>query len=122
VAQGTAEPRKERTGNPNELTLLEIENHKYNVDDLSSTSHSSPAPSMSYIWEKSSTWRWIVRGTRGSPLAMTVFTGVTMFAVPIGVGTLVMHGTNPETEMDEAKIAKLRRDAGLDTKIMVRAT
>jgi len=41
-----------------------------------------------------------------------------MFAVPIGVGTLVMHGTNPETEMDEAKIAKLRRDAGLDTKIM----
>jgi hypothetical protein len=33
-----------------------------------------------------------------------------------------MHGTNPETEMDEAKIAKLRRDAGLDTKIMVRAT
>jgi hypothetical protein len=73
---------------------------------------------MSWIWEKSSTWRWIVRGTRGNPLAMGVFTATTMFAVPIGLGTLVMNGTNPE--MDAAKIEKLRRDAGLDTKIMVR--
>jgi hypothetical protein len=73
---------------------------------------------MSWIWEKSSTWRWIVRGTRGNPLAMSVFTATTMFAVPIGLGTLVMNGTNPE--MDAAKIEKLRRDAGLDTKIMVR--
>ena len=73
---------------------------------------------MSWIWEKSSTWRWIVRGTRGNPLAMSVFTATTMFAVPIGLGTLVMNGTIPE--MDAAKIEKLRRDAGLDTKIMVR--
>jgi len=73
---------------------------------------------MSWIWEKSSTWRWIVRGTRGNPLAMSVFTATTMFAVPIGLGTLVMNGTNPE--LDAAKIEKLRRDAGLDTKIMVR--
>ena len=76
------------------------------------------ANTMSWIWEKSSTWRWIVRGTRGNPLAMSVFTATTMFAVPIGLGTLVMNGTNPE--LDAAKIEKLRRDAGLDTKIMVR--
>ena len=53
---------------------------------------------MSWIWEKSSTWRWIVRGTRGNPLAMSVFTATTMFAVPIGLGTLVMNGTNPELD------------------------
>lgn len=74
---------------------------------------------MSWIWETSPTWRWIVRGTRGNPLAMTVFTGVTMFAVPIGLGTVIMNGTNPE--VDAAKIAKLRKDAGLDAKIVVRA-
>lgn len=73
---------------------------------------------MSYIWEKSSTWRSIVRGTRGNPLAMSLFTAVTMFAVPIGLGTLVMNRTNPG--MDDAKVAKLRAEAGLDTKIMVR--
>lgn len=47
---------------------------------------------------------------------MGAFTITTMFAFPIGLGTLVMSGTNPE--VDEAKIAKLRQDAGLDTKIM----
>ena len=51
-------------------------------------------------------------------MAMGAFTITTMFAFPIGLGTLVMSGTNPE--VDEAKIAKLRQDAGLDTKIMVR--
>jgi hypothetical protein len=50
---------------------------------------------------------------------MSVFTATTMFVVPIGLGMLVMSGTNPE--LDAAKIEKLRRDAGLDTKIMVRA-
>jgi hypothetical protein len=49
---------------------------------------------------------------------MSLFTAVTMFAVPIGLGTLVMNRTNPG--MDDAKVAKLRAEAGLDTKIMVR--
>lgn len=75
---------------------------------------------MSWIWEKSPTWRWIVRGTRGNPLAMGAFTFTTMFAIPIGLGSLVMSGTNPE--VDDTKMAKLRHDAGLDTKIMVRET
>ena len=43
---------------------------------------------------------------------MGAFTITTMFAFPIGLGTLVMGGANPE--VDGAKIAKLRQDAGLD--------
>lgn len=85
--------------------------HRYRVHDWGD---------MSWIWEKSPTWRWIVRGTRGNPLAMGAFTLTTMFAIPIGLGSLVMSGTNPE--VDDAKMAKLRRDAGLDTKIMVGET
>ena len=60
-----------------------------------------------------------MRGTRGNPVAMSGFTLVTMFAIPIGLGTVIMNATNPE--VDEAKMAKLRRDAGLDTKLVVRA-
>ena len=37
-------------------------------------------------------WRYIVRGTRGNPVAMSAFTITTMFAIPIGLGTVVMNG------------------------------
>ena len=47
---------------------------------------------MSWIWEKSPAWRWIVRGTRGNPVAMTAFSVTTMFAIPIALGTVVMNG------------------------------
>jgi hypothetical protein len=47
---------------------------------------------MSWIWEKSPAWRWIVRGTRGNPVAMTAFSVTTMLIIPIGLGTVIMNG------------------------------
>ena len=50
---------------------------------------------MAFLYEKSATWRWIVRTTKHSPLYMATF-GVAFVAVPYVAGKLVMAGTNPE--------------------------
>ena len=48
---------------------------------------------------------------------MGAFSITTMFAFPIGLGTLVMSGTNPE--VDEAKIANRRLAAGLAPRVLL---
>lgn len=35
-------------------------------------------------------WRYIVRGTRGNPVAMSAFSLTTMIIIPIGLGTVIM--------------------------------
>jgi len=61
-------------------------------------------------------WRYIVRGTRGNPVAMSAFSLTTMIIIPIGLGTVIMSYTNPE--LDEAKLAQLRRGANLDSTVV----
>lgn len=84
---------------------------------------------MSWIWEKSATWRRIVAVTKQSPLAMAGFT-VVACAVPYYLGSLVMQGTNsemrggvheqragePQTPLEE----KLRKRMTADHKLMAR--
>ncbi|KAM7269487.1 hypothetical protein ACFE04_024984 [Oxalis oulophora] len=69
---------------------------------------------MSFLWEKSGTWRWIVRQTRDSKpffFGFAAFCGV----IPgiIGYGVMqVTSSTNPELE------AKLRQNARPDSLMM----
>ncbi len=69
---------------------------------------------MSWIWEKSATWRKLVAVTKQSPAAMATFT-VAMFVVPYALGKVVMSGTNPQAESDLER--QLRSRATLEHKV-----
>lgn len=69
---------------------------------------------MSWIWEKSATWRKLVAVTKHSPAAMATFT-VAMFVVPYALGKVIMSGTNPEKESDLER--QLRSRATLEHKV-----
>lgn len=69
---------------------------------------------MSWIWEKSATWRKLVAITKYSPAAMVAFT-VAMVVVPYGLGKVVMTGTNPQKETDLER--QLRSRATLEHKV-----
>lgn len=66
---------------------------------------------MSILWEKSSTWRWLVRQTRDSKPFFFGFASVCV-VVPCVVGYYVMQATNLSNEQLEAE---LRRNARPDT-------
>ncbi|KAK9909489.1 hypothetical protein WJX75_003089 [Coccomyxa subellipsoidea] len=73
---------------------------------------------MSWIWEKSATWRKLVAVTKHSPAAMATFT-VAMFVVPYALGKVVMSGTNPEKESGLER--QLRSRATLEHKMLAKA-
>jgi hypothetical protein len=85
---------------------------------------------MSFIYEKSRTWRRIVLITKQSPLAMAGFTAV-MFAGSWYAGKFVMQGTNGEMQGPKDQQAagvpqndleaKLRRRMTIDHQVMARA-
>ena len=64
---------------------------------------------MAWVFEKSPTWRRIVAKTRESPAFYAGFAAA-CFAVPYGVGKVVMWATNPEVarKRDVALQAELR--------------
>ncbi|GMH07955.1 hypothetical protein Nepgr_009795 [Nepenthes gracilis] len=67
---------------------------------------------MSMLWEKSETWRWIVRKTRDSKpffLAFATICGV----IPGVIGYAVMQLTNSRNEQLEAQIRKNARPESL---------
>ncbi|KAK9065522.1 hypothetical protein SSX86_014924 [Deinandra increscens subsp. villosa] len=69
---------------------------------------------MSILWEKSSTWRWLVRQTRDSKPFFFGFATVCA-VVPCVVGYYVMQVTNSRNDQLEAQ---LRRNARPDTLLM----
>ncbi|KAK8967958.1 hypothetical protein KSP40_PGU006086 [Platanthera guangdongensis] len=67
---------------------------------------------MSALWEKSSTWRWLVRKTRDSKRFFFVF--ATMCGVvPAVIGYGVMQITNSRNEQLEAQLRKTARPESL---------
>lgn len=66
---------------------------------------------MSFLWEKSSSWRWIVRQTRDSKPFFFAFATV-CGVVPGAIGYCVMQLTNSSNEQLESE---LRRNARPDT-------
>ena len=71
---------------------------------------------MSWIWEKSATWRWLVATTKRSPAAMAAFT-IGMCVVPYYGGKLVMAGTNMATEQGTSLEQQLRARQTLEHKV-----
>ncbi|KAI3496594.1 hypothetical protein L1887_38959 [Cichorium endivia] len=71
---------------------------------------------MSFLWEKSSSWRWIVRQTRDSKPFFFAFATV-CGVVPGAIGYCVMQLTNSSNEQLESE---LRRNARPDTLMMGR--
>ncbi|XP_071730328.1 uncharacterized protein [Rutidosis leptorrhynchoides] len=69
---------------------------------------------MSFLMEKSSTWRWIVRQTRDSKPFFFCFASVCV-VVPCVVGYYVMQATNSSNQHLESE---LRRNARPDTLLM----
>jgi len=74
---------------------------------------------MSWIWEKSSLWRYTVHITRGNPAVLGLFSLVTMFVVPLASGSFLIDLTNREVDKDVR--TELRRSAGMDAKLMQEA-
>lgn len=70
---------------------------------------------MSWIWEKSATWRTIVRTTRASTPAMVAFVGACT-AGSVVLGASVQALSNPAD--DSKRREKLCRSAGLDAQVM----
>ena len=69
---------------------------------------------MSWLWEKVPAWRYLVRYTKQSPLAMAAFTAA-MFVVPYQLGKVVLWTTNPEHETELER--KLRARTTLEHKV-----
>ncbi|XP_047317955.1 uncharacterized protein LOC124921350 [Impatiens glandulifera] len=69
---------------------------------------------MSFLWEKSGTWRWIVRKTRDSTPFFVTFATI-CGVIPGFIGYQVMQFTNSRNEQLEAE---LRRNARPDSLIM----
>lgn len=64
---------------------------------------------MSWLWEKSSGWRWIVASGRASGTFMMAFAGV-CFLVPWVVGQGIMNATNYNNEQLQTELLKRGRD------------
>ncbi|CAK0787335.1 hypothetical protein CVIRNUC_010553 [Coccomyxa viridis] len=75
---------------------------------------------MSWIWEKSATWRWLVAVTKRSPAAMTAFT-IGMCVVPYYAGQAVMSGTSMVTEQGTSLEQQLRARQTLEHKVLAKA-
>ena len=71
---------------------------------------------MSWIWEKSATWRWLVAVTKRSPAAMAAFT-IGMCVVPYYAGKAVMSGTSMVTEQGTSLEQQLRARQTLEHKV-----
>ncbi|XP_042519397.1 uncharacterized protein LOC122093182 [Macadamia integrifolia] len=63
---------------------------------------------MSFLWEKSQTWRWVVRKTRDSKPFFIAFATV-CGVVPGVIGYCVMQLTNTHNEQLEAQLRKTAR-------------
>lgn len=68
--------------------------------------------SMSILWEKSETWRWIVRKTRDSKPFFLAFATI-CGAVPGVVGYCVMQATNSRNPQLEAQLRRTARPDSL---------
>ena len=75
-----------------------------------------PVELMSWIWEKSATWRWLVAVTKRSPAAMAAFT-IGMCVVPYYGGKVVMSGTSMVTEQGTSLEQQLRARQTLEHKV-----
>ena len=82
----------------------------------SQTALNRQSADMSWIWEKSSTWRWLVATTKRSPGAMAVFT-IGMCVVPYYAGKVVMAGTNMRAEQGTSLEQQLRARQTLEHKV-----
>ena len=71
---------------------------------------------MSWIWEKSATWRLLVAITKRSPAAMAAFT-IGMCVVPYYAGKAVMSGTSMVTEQGTSLEQQLRARQTLEHKV-----
>ena len=71
---------------------------------------------MSWIWEKSATWRWLVAVTKRSPAAMAAFT-IGMCVVPYYAGQAVMSGTSMVTKQGTSLEQQLRARQTLEHKV-----
>ncbi|KAH0459263.1 hypothetical protein IEQ34_012077 [Dendrobium chrysotoxum] len=67
---------------------------------------------MSILWEKSETWRWMVRKTRDSKRFFFAFATV-CGVVPAVIGYGVMQLTNSRNEQLEAQLRKTARPESL---------
>ncbi|KAG6554707.1 hypothetical protein Mapa_003726 [Marchantia paleacea] len=67
---------------------------------------------MSYLYEKSQFWRWIVASGRSSRSFMVAFSGICLF-VPIAVGQLTMSATSYNNEDLHRELLKRGRDDSL---------
>ncbi|KAG0474132.1 hypothetical protein HPP92_015989 [Vanilla planifolia] len=67
---------------------------------------------MSVLWEKSSTWRWLVRRTRDSKRFFFAF-ATACSVVPVVIGYGVMQLTNSRSEQVEAQLRKNARPESL---------
>ena len=71
---------------------------------------------MSWLWEKSATWRWLVATTKRSPAAMAAFT-ITMCVVPYYTGKMVMAGTDTQIQQGTSLEQQLRARETLEHKV-----
>ncbi|KAG0475726.1 hypothetical protein HPP92_015412 [Vanilla planifolia] len=67
---------------------------------------------MSVLWEKRSTWRWLVRRTRDSKRFFFAF-ATACSVVPVVIGYGVMQLTNSRSEQVEAQLRKNARPESL---------
>lgn len=67
---------------------------------------------MSFLWEKSETWRWVVRKTRDSKPFFFAFATV-CGVVPGVIGYCVMQATNSRNEQLEARLRQNARPESL---------
>ena len=77
-----------------------------------------PCASMAWIYEKSATWRKMVKLSKQSSLYTAIF-GVAFVGIPYGVGKLVMWGTNPEVISPERQ-RQLDAQRTVDHKVCLR--
>ncbi|KAL3688589.1 hypothetical protein R1sor_014898 [Riccia sorocarpa] len=67
---------------------------------------------MSYIYEKSAIWRWVVASGRSSRSFMLAFAGI-CFVLPIAVGQLTMNATSYNDGKLEKELLKRGREDSL---------
>lgn len=74
---------------------------------------------MAWLYEKSATWRWIIRTSKQSPMWTAVF-GVAFVGVPYVAGRLTLAGTNPEVINPEWE-QKLKAKQSVDYQVRMHA-
>ncbi|OAE31260.1 hypothetical protein AXG93_1962s1170 [Marchantia polymorpha subsp. ruderalis] len=67
---------------------------------------------MSYLYEKSPVWRWIVASGRSSRSFMVAFSGLCLF-LPIALGQMTMSATSYNDEELQKQLLKRGRDDSL---------